>query len=460
MSSENTALLAEANDNNNEAHVHHHHSFLKSCYKNSRTTLQSSPVNWLLLFVPIGILSEKLNLGPVAIFTTNFFAIIPLASLLAYATEELGESIHNDSIAGLLNATFGNAVEVIVSVIALNQNQITVVQASMLGSILSNLLLVLGSCFIVGGCRFKEQFFNQTAAQTMGSLLAVSVMALLLPAAFYLSLPKDTKRLDDKILDLSRGTSIVLLLVYVFYMVFQLKTHAYLFTDDNNNNNNENPIIDLEDPNNGTVDSEVTQPAEFYGQSNSNDLSPPLTTSRSHSGSFINRPKSIYNLDPSIETHLTPISSIIVLFISTIFVSICADYLVGTIDEIVETSGLSKTFIGLIIIPIVGNAAEHVTAIYVAYHNKMDLAIGVAIGSSLQIAIFVTPFLVLVGWIMNVPMSLYFSMYETAVIFVSVFITNSLILDGSSNWLEGVMLVSTYFIIGISFFLFPDTLAE
>lgn len=385
----------------------------------------------------------------------------------------IGESIHNDSIAGLLNATFGNAVEVIVSVIALRQNQITVVQASMLGSILSNLLLVLGSCFIVGGLRYKEQFFNQTAAQTMGSLLAVSVMALLLPAAFYLSLPKDTNHLDDKILDLSRGTSFVLLIVYVFYMVFQLKTHAYLFAEDGNN---EDVIQDLEVQNNPTQSSDTSDPARFYGQDDNAaqanngtaaipepNLLSPGAPSASHSrsnSSLINRPKSIYDLSMSPEQHLSAVSAIAVLFLSTILVSICADYLVGTIDEIVQTSGLSKTFIGLIIIPIVGNAAEHVTAIYVAYHNKMDLAIGVAIGSSLQIAIFVTPFLVLVGWFMDVPMSLYFSMYETAVIFVAVFITNSLILDGSSNWLEGVMLVSTYLIIGISFFLFPDTLAE
>lgn len=468
MPSENTALLDSFSSPQLQPH-----SLFKSCYDACQTTLASSPINWLLLFVPLGILAEKLNLGPVAIFSTNFVAIIPLASLLAYATEELGESIHNDSIAGLLNATFGNAVEVIVSVIALRQNQITVVQASMLGSILSNLLLVLGSCFIVGGLRYKEQFFNQTAAQTMGSLLAVSVMALLLPAAFYLSLPKDTNHLDDKILDLSRGTSFVLLIVYVFYMVFQLKTHAYLFAEDGNN---EDVIQDLEVQNNPTQSSDTSDPARFYGQDDNAaqanngtaaipepNLLSPGAPSASHSrsnSSLINRPKSIYDLSMSPEQHLSAVSAIAVLFLSTILVSICADYLVGTIDEIVQTSGLSKTFIGLIIIPIVGNAAEHVTAIYVAYHNKMDLAIGVAIGSSLQIAIFVTPFLVLVGWFMDVPMSLYFSMYETAVIFVAVFITNSLILDGSSNWLEGVMLVSTYLIIGISFFLFPDTLAE
>lgn len=451
MSSENTALLQED---------YHHPTPFKTFTDVCMTALKSSPVNWLLLFIPLGILSEKLSFGPTVIFTTNFFAIIPLASLLAYATEELGESLHNDSIAGLLNATFGNAVEVIVSVIALRENQITVVQASMLGSILSNLLLVLGSCFIVGGLRYKEQFFNQTAAQTMGSLLAVSVMALLLPAAFYLSLPKDTNHLNDKILDLSRGTSVVLLFVYALYMIFQLKTHSYLFSEDSNNNNDieiqiSNDIIanenDEHDNNDIENEYENDSPDQFYGSS--------ASTNHRHSLS-INRPKSIYDVDNRPHTPLSPISAIFILFLSTIFVSICADYLVGTIDEIVETSGLSKTFIGLIIIPIVGNAAEHVTAIYVAYRNKMDLAIGVAIGSSLQIAIFVTPFLVLVGWVMDVPMSLYFSMFETAVIFVSVFITNSLILDGSSNWLEGVLLIATYFIIGISFFLFPDTLGE
>lgn len=455
MSSESEVLLTEDHHNENI-----YTSFNNAC----STTLKSSKVNWLLLFVPLGILSEKLHLSPSIIFLANFFAIIPLASLLAYATEELGESIHNDSIAGLLNATFGNAVEVIVSVIALKENQITVVQASMLGSILSNLLLVLGSCFIVGGLKFREQFFNQTAAQTMGSLLAVSVMALLLPAAFYASLPKSTKHLNDKILDLSRGTSIVLLLVYAFYMIFQLKTHTYLFSDENNiNTNNEIvnlPInVDLESNNNNDNNDELNPPQSYYGSSNTESTSI-NSNNRRNSASFLTRPKSIYDLDITSDQSLSTTSATLVLLISTIFVSICADYLVGTIDEIVESSGLSKTFIGLIVIPIVGNAAEHVTAIYVAYKNKMDLAIGVAIGSSLQIAIFVTPLLVLIGWAMNVEMSLYFSMFETAVIFVSVFITNSLILDGSSNWLEGVLLIATYFIIAISFFLFPDTLGE
>jgi Ca2+:H+ antiporter len=170
--------------------------------------------------------------------------------------------------------------------------------------------------------------------------------------------------------------------------------------------------------------------------------------------------ESVSNLDhtPKDQHHesLSTTASIILLFIVTIAVSLCADSLVGSIDDIVASSGVSKTFIGLIVIPIVGNAAEHVTAIVVAIKDKMDLAIGVAIGSSLQIALFVTPFMVLVGWIIDVPMSLYFSTFETAVLFISMLITNYLILDGESNWLEGAMLLSTYVIIALAFYYLPD----
>ncbi|GME90937.1 unnamed protein product [Ambrosiozyma monospora] len=345
-----------------------------------------------------------------------------------------------------MNATFGNAVEVIVSIIALKQNQITMVQASMLGSILSNLLLVLGCCFVVGGARFKTQLFNQTVAQTMSSLLALSVIGLLLPAAFKASLPAKTEYLEDKVLEFSRGTSIILLVVYCFYLYFQLGTHRELFED---------AAAEEAEEDESAIETGITSTVEPAEERSS------LSRADSHGrASIVTRPKTIYDLDGSAEnTHLGPISSSIVLLLCTIFVSISADYLVGSIDDIVESSGLSKTFIGLIVIPIVGNAAEHVTAVVVAYKNKMDLAVGVAIGSSIQIAIFVTPFLVLIGWIFQIPMSLYFSTYETAVMFVAVFITNYLILDGESNWLEGAMLLSTYAIIGISFYFYPDTLA-
>lgn len=381
-------------------------------------TLKSSPVNYLLVFVPLGILAEYLKWSANAVFWLNFFAIVPLASLLAFATEELSENV-GQTIGGLLNATFGNAVELIVSIIALKERQIRIVQASMLGSILSNLLLVLGCCFIAGGITRVQQTFNQTVAQTMSSLMALATAGLLIPAAFHATLPPPKSKhgfpepgsSDTLILSLSRGVSIILLVVYILYLLFQLKTHNSLFEEQ------------AQEADDGII-----------------------TTSL---------PPDESDAKPE-EQKLSVLSSIMVLIVATTLVSVCADYLVGSIDDIVESSGLSKTFIGLIVIPIVGNAAEHVTAIIVAMKDKMDLAIGVAVGSSLQIAIFVTPFMVLVGWIIDVPMSLYFSTFETAILFVSVFITNLVILDGELNWLEGAMLLSTYLIVALAFFYYPD----
>ncbi|RCK66254.1 Vacuolar calcium ion transporter [Candida viswanathii] len=393
----------------------------KSLYTTTVLTLKSSVVNYLLIFVPLGILAGELEWSATARFLLNFFAIVPLASVLAFATEEISDHV-GQTVGGLLNATFGNAVELIVSIIALKENQVRIVQASMLGSILSNLLLVLGCCFVAGGLTRVQQTFNQTVAQTMSSLMALATASLLIPAAFHASLPVPKKKngfpepgsSDELILSFSRGVAIVLLLVYLLYLLFSLKTHKVLFEEDLSRGE----ILD--DNNRHASDDVLTGPKQEE------------------------------------EGHLSMSAGLIVLLITTILVSFCADYLVGSIDEIVETSGLSKTFIGLIIIPIVGNAAEHVTAIVVAMKDKMDLAIGVAIGSSLQIAIFVTPFMVLVGWAIDVPMSLYFSTFETAILFVSVFITNLVILDGESNWLEGAMLLSTYFIIALAFFYYPD----
>ncbi|KAG7196196.1 Vacuolar membrane antiporter with Ca2+/H+ and K+/H+ exchange activity [Scheffersomyces spartinae] len=382
-------------------------------------TFKSSPVNYLAIFVPIGIAAGILDWSANAVFWINFLAIVPLASILAFATEELAEHV-GETVGGLLNATFGNAVELIVSIIALKDNQIRIVQASMLGSILSNLLLVLGCCFIAGGFTRVQQTFNQTVAQTMSSLMALACSALLIPAAFHASLPT-TKKDDDGfpvpgssdqlVLSLSRGVSIILLVVYMLYLLFQLKTHKQLFEEQSNEGD---------------------------------DVIITASTSESFEDNKTKEPLPIA-------------SSFTVLVVATVLVSLCADYLVGSIDDIVESSGLSKTFIGLIVIPIVGNAAEHATAIIVAMKDKMDLAIGVAVGSSLQIALFVTPFMVVVGWIFDVPMSLYFSTFETAILFVSVFISNLCILDGESNWLEGTMLIATYLIVAISFFYYPDS---
>ena len=251
----------------------------------------------------------------------------------------------------------------------------------MLGSILSNILLVLGCCFIAGGIKFKEQSFNTTVASTMSSLMSVSTASLIIPATLYASLQKHSeKSTEHNILILSHGTAIILLFIYVMYLVFQLKTHSNFFDEGNTGEHEE---------------------AEL----------------------------------------LTPWAASVLLVVITIAVAVCAEYLVDSIDSIVETAHISKTFIGLILIPIVGNAAEHVTAVVVAYKNKMDLAIGVAIGSSLQIALFVTPFLVILGWIMDRNMTLHFETFETVTFFLAALVVTLLIQDGKSNYLEGVLCI-------------------
>lgn len=376
-------------------------------------TLKSNPVNVLLVFVPLGIAGGALKWDPVAVFILNFLAIIPLASLLSFATEELAAKL-GQTLGGLLNATFGNAVELIVSIVALQKNEIRIVQSSMIGSMLSNMLLVLGCCFLSNGLNPNnganhEAEFNMTAAQTMAGLLAVASSALIIPAALY-AIMSDAgvikvpggKSEDLNISVLSHGTAIILILLYILYLFFQLKTHAKMFQEEE-----------------GTGDEEGQQE------------------------------------EPE-EHLLSPISAAVVLVVITVGVSVCAEFLVGSIESVVETTGISKTFVGLILIPIVGNAAEHVTAIVVSYKNKMDLAIGVAVGSSLQIALGVTPALVLLGWAMGRDMTLHFETFETIVFFLSVWVVNYLIQDGKGNYLEGAMLIGVYIIIAIAFYVYPD----
>lgn len=276
----------------------------------------------------------------------------------------------------------------------------------MLGSILSNILLVLGCCFLVGGLKYKEQEFNSTVASTMSSLMAVSSASLIIPATLYAAMegtPTNTtgifedretpsRQTKDNISLLSRGTAIILLVLYVLYLFFQLKTHSFLF--------------DEHAPKHPEDEEEHSSPED-------RDSSP--------------QDRGEGREQHEEEVTLNPWAAGTALVVITIIVAICAEYLVGSINAIVETAHISKTFIGLILLPIVGNAAEHVTAVVVAYKNKMDLAIGVAIGSSMQIALLVTPFLVILGWIVGEDMTLHFKTFETVVFFLSVLITNYLI---------------------------------
>lgn len=634
----------------------------------------SSYINILLVFVPVGIVAYAIDLSPGIIFAMNAIAIIPLAGLLSHATESVAKRM-GDTIGALMNVTFGNAVELIIFIIALQKNEIRIVQASLLGSILANLLLILGMCFLVGGLRFREQIYNSTVTQMSACLLSLSVMSLLLPTAFHASFNTTTaeNKANTRVLQVSRGTSVVLLLVYAMYLLFQLKSHAYMYEStpqhiideesapgpvaawmDSSSDDSSSSSSDSDGSSGSnttakrvkrlirggrrrksssaskdTVDVEALRTPSFGNGSINHAVEGRGSTGddhrtgaidlaedgdderprRSRNGSFTNyvmtrkehkkerklqkkekkarkkatrhqqtinegvvpdvvnekaaaaeqndsdprrvdfammenseaqqdnkRPFTLRgitsNIRPQIPktfsqnvftnpaptgtpppgniprvrmgirrtnslpdrlnqtmshpagapANLAPIritstavavnkvpmdnedenisrtTAIVLLLLSTGLVAVCAEFMVDSINAVVASnSGLSEAFIGLIILPIVGNAAEHVTAVTVASKNKMDLAIGVAVGSSIQIALFVTPFIVLLGWCMSKEMTLYFTLFETVCLFVSAFIVNFLVLDGRSNYLEGALLCAAYVIIAVAAFFYPST---
>jgi len=397
-------------------------------FKNSlKNACKSSSLNVLLIFIPFGIISELFNMSDTTIFLCNFIGIIPLAKLLSYATEELSLRT-SETVGGLLNSTFGNAVELIIGVMALKNGLIDVVKASMVGSLLSNLLLVLGMCFFCGGIKYKFQTFNSTSSNTSASLLVMTIFMVVLPVAFN---HEDAGKEDghSRELEFSRCTSVIMLIMYTLYLIFQLKTHARYFKSNNNYNNYNNAN-------------------QIFIRSNSVEY-------ESLSQQRRNEEEGQQETEPENpeEATLSLSFAITLLFIVTIFISICAEFLVGSIEGISQNWNLSPSFVGLILLPIVGNAAENITAITVALKNKMDLAIGVALGSSMQVSLMVIPVLIITGWIIGVDLSLVFNLFETVVIFVSVLIVNQLINDGKSNWLEGAMLLSAYTIIAVAYWL-------
>ncbi|KAJ4361769.1 hypothetical protein N0V83_010709 [Neocucurbitaria cava] len=628
----------------------------------TKNAITHSWINLLLVFVPLGIAVKFAKLKPEIVFSMNAIAIIPLAGTLAHATEVVAARV-GDALGALLNVSFGNAVELILFIILLASNQIEVVQASLLGSILANLLLILGMAFLLGGLKYQEQVYNNTVTQMSGVMLALAVMSLLLPTAFHAAF-NDNAIADHETLAVSRGTSVVLLLVYGLYLVFQLKSHRYLYastpqhiideeshpgvlagafdssssdsssssSDSDTSTNSSNgtmkrkakrmvkklrrkssvsskdgmtlsaasspsaelhespfeterntsvvtsangvagasrrhsidvmsgdeadndqyaPIVRDFDAGSHTshpatkhekrkqkhkekkekrhrrdrnyentviekpVEPEPEPKVTFAEQVEQNNITP--TTSRrqyrpglpsllstnvftnpqnptptgpapnirmaapraplrrvkslperinrenSQSGASNHpavSPQAAMALNENDEDDHPPDMSIkaaiFMLLISTGLVAICADFMSDAIEPMVESSGISQAFIGLIILPIVGNAAEHVTAVTVAMKNKMDLAIGIAVGSSIQIAIFITPVIVILGWMMGKQMTLYFNIFETVALFVTVLVVNFLILDGRSNYLEGSLLIAGYVIIALASFFYPD----
>src|SRR4051812_25641925 len=355
-------------------------------------------LNWLLIFVPVAIVLEFAAPGAHNwIFLASCLAIIPLAGWLGHATEQLAHRT-GEGIGGLLNATFGNAAELIIAIMALQQGLYPVVKASLTGSIIGNILLVLGAAVLAGGIKFKTQQFNTTAARAQVTLLTLSAIALIMPAAFhYLSGPRERIREND----LSLEISIVLLLTYAAHLIFSLHTHKQLF-----------------------VGAPVEEPAEDGG---------------------------VWSLKRSVLTLLG----------ATALIAWVSEILVGSVQAAASSFGMTRVFLGVIVVAVVGNAAEHSTAVMVAMKNRMELSLGIAIGSSLQIALFVAPVLVILShFIGPQPMDLVFTPAEVLAVFVSVLITGQIASDGESNWLEGVLLLAVYLILAMVFFFLPESAAS
>ncbi|KAI1133707.1 Sodium/calcium exchanger protein-domain-containing protein [Nemania abortiva] len=415
-------------------------------------TLLCSPINILLLAAPAGIVLWRLQIPGPAVFIVNFIAIIPLATLLSDATEQVALRT-GETVGGLINATFGNAVELIVAIIALTENQITVVQTSLVGSILSNLLLVLGFCFVAGGFNRSEQFFNTTVAQTAASLLALAVASLIVPTIFshtpdFYTNDAVTSLPSYAVPQLSHGVAIILLLIYGFFLFFQLKTHSSMFNEESQKVAKKEIFKKKQDLPEGAIASSIAQHAATHANTHMRDQNGELIRP-------VSEPQEGEDEDGPEEPTLHLFVALASLTISTVIIALCAEGLVSGIEPI--SSVVSEEFIGLILVPIVGNACEHATAVTVAMKDKMDLAIGVAIGSSMQVALFLIPVLVIIGWgLGNNEMTLAFDTFQVVTLFVAVLLVNYLISDGKSHWLEGVQLISLYVIIATCAWYYPN----
>ncbi|QLE56829.1 calcium/proton exchanger [Nostoc sp. TCL26-01] len=346
----------------------------------------------LLLFIPISLAAHFLEWGDLIVFVTAGLAILPLAGWMGTATEEIAVVV-GPTLGGLLNATFGNATELIIALVALRAGLVNVVKASITGSIIGNLLLVMGLSMLLGGLRYKEQTFQPIVARVNAASMNLAVIAILLPTAMNYT----SKGVGEQTLQyLSLAVAVVLILVYALTLLFSMKTHAYLYEV-------------------GVAETET-------------------------------------------EEHHTKPNMLLwsgVLLICTLFVALESEMLVDSLEVATSQLGLTALFTGVILVPIVGNAAEHATAITVAMKNKMDLSLSVAVGSSMQIALFVAPVLVIAGWIMGQPMDLDFQPFELVAVVVSVLIANSISSDGKSNWLEGTLLLAAYTVLGFAFYFHP-----
>ncbi|ORX36920.1 Sodium/calcium exchanger protein-domain-containing protein [Kockovaella imperatae] len=444
-----------------------------------KAAVTSSWLNILLVFIPIGWALHFVKSGgndkisDTAVFCTTFIAIIPLAGLLGFATEEAALRM-GQTLGGLLNATLGNAVELIVAILALIKCELSVVQSSLVGSILSNILLVLGMCFFAGGVRFSEQAIKSTAAQLNSSLLLIAVIAVLIPSAFHFSitttnngegysLTDDTERTD--LLAMSHGVAVLLLVLYLGYLTFQMWTHAHFYSDEPVSQSTTYP------PEVTNIGEKLHLPHRKKKHDEENPISPTDSSSTSredHPNAAVAQSEAIQETDPQVrhgeddeeeqQPEMNIVVTIAVMVLDTVLVGVTAEFLVDSINGLVASNpSLSAEWVGLILLPIVGNAAEHFTAVSVSVKDKLDLSISVAVGSSIQIALFVIPVIELLAWCISKPLTLLFDPFESVVLFLSVLIVNQTLSDGRSNWMEGLVLMFLYLIIAVSFWYYPGS---
>jgi len=344
----------------------------------------------VLIFVPVAIGAELLHAPPLAIFALSALAIIPLAGVLGSATEELAGHT-GPTLGGLLTSTLGNFAELVIAAFALKAGMIALVKASITGSILGNLLLVLGAAQFAGGLKYKTQRINPNLAGLNTTLLTVAVLGLVLPALFH-ALHPDPESV--KTVNMSAWVAGLLILGYLLSLVYSMHTHKRLF-------------------------------GESADEAGSNHV-PNWSLRR----------------------------SVAVLAGAALTIGVLSEILVSSTEAAVKSLGLSEMFVGLILIPIIGNAAENSSAVLMAMKNRMDLAVGIAVGSSIQVALVVAPLLVFMGLLFGKPMDLAFSTMEVASVALAVAVASSVMRDGESNWLEGAFLLIAYAAIAVAFFFF------
>jgi Ca2+:H+ antiporter len=341
----------------------------------------------LLIFIPIAVIADYFHLDPRLVFVASAVGVIPLASLIGDATEQLAAHT-GPRVGGLLNATLGNAAELIITIFAIRAGLLELVKASITGSILGNILLVMGFSLLAGGLRNGLQSFDRDMAGQNATMMSLSVAALAIPAVFGHAIDAVNHRAVET---LSLGVAAAMIVIYILSLVYTF-TVAPLRPED-------------------------------------------------HEPAGSNR----WNVS----------FALAVLLISTIFIAWLSEILVGAVEPVVKSVGLTEFFLGVIIIPVVGNVAEHLVGVQTAYRNKMDLSLAISLGSSMQVALFVAPLLVFISLLFSHPMDLVFNQFELAALGAAVAIAALISLDGKSNWLEGAQLLIVYLIIALAFFFLP-----